>query len=70
MIYEQLRLENQICFPIYLASRLFVREYQPYFEPLNITYRQYLVLMVLWETDQRPLGEIAERLLLNVSLSS
>ena len=67
MIYEQLRLENQICFPIYVASRLFVREYQPYLDPLNITYPQYLVLMVLWETDERAVGEIAERLLLNTN---
>lgn len=67
MIYEELRLENQICFPIYVASRLFVREYQPYLDPLNITYPQYLVLMVLWETDERAVGEIAERLLLNTN---
>lgn len=67
MVYEQLRLENQICFPIYVASRLFVREYQPYLDALEITYPQYLVLMVLWETDQRTVGEIAERLLLNTN---
>jgi DNA-binding MarR family transcriptional regulator len=67
MIYEQLRLENQICFPIYVASRLFVGEYQPYLDALNITYPQYLVLMVLWETDERAVGEIAERLLLNTN---
>lgn len=67
MSYEQLRLENQICFPIYVASRLFVREYQPYLDALGITYPQYLVLMVLWETDHRTVGEIAERLLLNTN---
>jgi DNA-binding MarR family transcriptional regulator len=67
MIYEELRLENQICFPIYVASRLFIREYQPHLDALNITYPQYLVLMVLWETDESTVGEIAERLLLNTN---
>jgi DNA-binding MarR family transcriptional regulator len=67
MSYEQLRLDNQICFPIYAASRLFVREYQPYLEAMGITYPQYLVLLVLWETDQRTVGEIAAKLLLNTN---
>jgi len=67
MSYEQLRLDNQICFPIYAASRLFVREYQPYLDALGITYPQYLVLMVLWETDQLTVGEIAAKLLLNTN---
>lgn len=67
MSYEQLRLDNQICFPIYVASRLFVREYQPYLDELGITYPQYLVLMVLWETDQLTVGEIAGKLLLNTN---
>ena len=67
MNYEQLRLDNQICFPIYVASRLFVREYQPYLDELDITYPQYLVLMVLWEKDQLTVGEIAAKLLLNTN---
>ena len=67
MSYEQLRLDNQICFPIYAASRLFVREYQPYLDALGITYPQYLVLMVLWETDHLTVGEIAAKLLLNTN---
>ena len=67
MSYEQLRLGNQICFPLYIASRLFVREYQPYLEALELTYPQYLVLLVLWETDALTVGEIAEKLLLNTN---
>ncbi|MDP3721029.1 MAG: hypothetical protein Q8R09_01100, partial [Anaerolineaceae bacterium] len=51
MGYEQLKLENQLCFPVYAASRLIIREYQPHLDALGITYPQYLVLMVLWETD-------------------
>jgi DNA-binding MarR family transcriptional regulator len=67
MAYEQLRLDNQICFPVYVASRLFIREYQPYLDALGITYPQYLVLLVLWESDDLLVGEIANRLLLNTN---
>ncbi len=67
MAYEQLKLENQLCFPIYAASRLIIREYQPHLETLGITYPQYLVLMLLWETDDRTVNEIAQRLILNTN---
>jgi len=67
MNYEQLHLDNQICFPIYVASRLSVREYQPYLDALGITYPQYLVLMVLWEADRLTVGEIAAKLILNTN---
>ena len=67
MIYEQLKLENQLCFPVYAASRLIIREYQPHLERLGITYPQYLVLMLLWETDGRTVNEIAQALILNTN---
>lgn len=67
MTYEQLKLDNQICFPIYAASRLITREYQPLLDELGITYPQYLVLMVLWERDELTVNEIGERLLLNTN---
>ena len=51
MEYDQLKLENQICFPVYAASRLITRAYQPLLDELGLTYPQYLVLMVLWEED-------------------
>ena len=53
-MYEQLKLEKQLCFRLYTASRLITQAYRPYFEPLGITYPQYLVLMVLWEHDKLP----------------
>ena len=62
MAYEQLRLENQICFRLYSASRLVVQHYQPYLSALGITYTQYLVLMVLWERDPLTVSGISERL--------
>lgn len=67
MANEQLRLENQICFPLYAASRLVIQEYQPYLDELGITYPQYLVLMVLWETDSIAVSEITQRLILNTN---
>lgn len=60
--YEKLKLENQLCFPLYAASRLMTKCYQPMLNELGLTYPQYLVLLVLWETDNVSLGTIAERL--------
>jgi DNA-binding MarR family transcriptional regulator len=67
MAYEQLKLENQLCFPVYAASRLITREYQPYLEKLGITYPQYLVLMILWENDRLTVTDIARKLILNTN---
>lgn len=67
MAYDQLKLENQLCFPLYAASRLFIQEYQPHLEKLGITYPQYLVLMILWETDSIAVSEITRRLILGTS---
>ena len=67
MVYEQLKLENQLCFPVYAASRLITREYQPFLDRLGITYPQYLVLMILWEEDGVPVNDIARKLILNTN---
>lgn len=67
MEFEQLKLSNQLCFPIYAASRLITREYQPYLDELGITYPQYLVLMVLWENDGITVNEISNKLILNTN---
>lgn len=67
MEYEQLKLENQLCFPVYAASRLITRKYQPFLDELQITYPQYLVLMVLWENDCISVNEIAKKLILNTN---
>lgn len=67
MAYEQLKLENQLCFPVYAASRLITREYQPLLDRLEITYPQYLVLMVLWENDTITVNDIAKKLILNTN---
>ena len=61
-MYGQLKLENQLCFRLYAASRLVTQAYHPFLEELGITYPQYLVLLVLWEQDAQPVNDLARRL--------
>lgn len=59
---EALKLENQLCFPLYAASRKIVSAYTPYLKPLGITYTQYITFLVLWEEDGLFVGDICARL--------
>ncbi|GGN90517.1 MarR family winged helix-turn-helix transcriptional regulator [Saccharibacillus kuerlensis] len=63
--YPQLQLENMLCFSIYASSREITKMYQPYLEDLGVTYSQYLVLIVLWEQDERTVKELGEELFLD-----
>jgi DNA-binding MarR family transcriptional regulator len=65
MNYEQLKLENQLCFPLYASSRLIVRLYNPVLLPLGLTYTKYIVMMALWEKDNIGLKELGETLFLD-----
>ena len=67
MDYEQLKLDNQLCFRLYTAARLTTGAYHPYLAPLGITYPQYLVLLVLWENGSLPVNDIARRLMLETN---
>lgn len=49
--FDALKLENQVCFPLYACSKELVRQYGPYLKELNLTYTQYIVMMVLWEKE-------------------
>lgn len=62
-----LKLENQLCFPLYTASRLVVQAYTPLLKSLNLTYPQYLVLLILWEKDGISVGQITGRLHLDTN---
>ena len=62
---DALKLENQLCFPLYAAARQVVALYTPYLKELGLTYTQYIVLLVLWERDGLSLGEIGDRLSLD-----
>ena len=56
---DVLKLKNQVCFPLYACSKELVRQYGPYLKELNLTYTQYLVMMVLWEKESVSSRELA-----------
>jgi len=63
--HEAMKLANQLCFPLYAASRSVVSLYTPYLKPLGLTYTQYIVFLVLWEKDGITVGEICDKLMLD-----
>ena len=63
--FDPLLLDNQLCFPLYACSRKVVNLYTPYFQPLGITYTQYIVFLVLWERDGVSVRELGQRLYLD-----
>ena len=64
---EQFKLENQLCFRLYTASRLLTQAYHPLLSKHVLTYPQYLVMLVLWEQDSQKVNDIAKRLLLETN---
>ena len=67
MIHEEFKLDNQLCFRLYTASRLLSQAYHPLLSEHGLTYPQYLVLLVLWEKDAQPVNDIAKRLYLETN---
>ena len=63
--FDCLRLDQQLCFPLYAAARKVTGQYTPYFKELGLTYTQYIVFMVLWEKDEVTVGDICRRLYLD-----
>jgi DNA-binding MarR family transcriptional regulator len=59
---DHLRLDDQFCFAVYSTAHALGRAYKPLLAQLGITYPQYLTLLILWEQDDRSIGEIGERL--------
>lgn len=60
MKYDNLKLQNQLCHPLYSAANAIVRAYDPHLKKLDLTYAQYLVMMVLWEEDKVSISKISE----------
>ena len=60
--YESIRLDNQLCFPLYACAKEVVRQYRTPLEPLGMTYTQYVVMMVLWECGSITEKELGERI--------
>lgn len=65
--YASLRLENQICFPLYACAKEIVKAYRPYLEELDLTYTQYITMMALWEHRELRVKELGRCLFLDSS---
>jgi len=62
---DPLSLKNQLCFPIYALAKEVVNQYRPLLDELDVTYPQYLVLMVLWDNEEQTVGQLGEKLFLD-----
>ena len=62
---ETIKLDNQLCFPLYACAKEVVRQYRKPLEPLNLTYTQYIVMMVLWEFGSMTEGELGKKVRLD-----
>lgn len=63
--YDVLKLENQLCFPLYASAKEVVKKYKPYLDEIDLTYTQYITMIVLWEYGQMNVKELGERLYLD-----
>lgn len=63
--YDILKLDNQFCFPLYVISKEIVRQYKPYLDEINLTYTQYIAMMVMWEDREINVKELGKKLFLD-----
>ncbi|MCR5526002.1 MAG: MarR family transcriptional regulator [Lachnospiraceae bacterium] len=63
--YDCLKIENQLCFPLYACSKEIVRRYKPFLDELDLTYTQYITMMVLWDKKETNVKELGEKLFLD-----
>ena len=63
--YDMLKLENQLCFPLYAAAREVTKRYRPFLDDLNLTYTQYITMMVVWECGECSVKALGEKLYLD-----
>jgi DNA-binding MarR family transcriptional regulator len=63
--YDVLKIENQICFPLYACSREIIKQYKPFLDEIDLTYTQYIAMMVLWEMHSVTVKELGEKLYLD-----
>jgi DNA-binding MarR family transcriptional regulator len=62
---DQLHLSEQVCFPVYVLAKEIINQYRPFLEALDLTYPQYLVMMVLWEHEEQTVNQLGEKLKLD-----
>ena len=63
--YDCLNLENQLCFPLYVCSKEIVRKYKPFLEKIDLTYTQYIVMIILWEYGKMNLKDLGNKMYLD-----
>ncbi len=63
--YDSLKLENQLCFPLYAASREVIKRYTPFLKALDLTYTQYIAMMVLWHEKEISVKDLGAKLFLD-----
>ena len=63
--YDALKLDNQLCFPLYACAKEIVRRYKPFLDELDLTYTQYIAMMVLWEEKEINVKDLGKRLYLD-----
>ena len=63
--YDALKLDKQLCFPLYACSREIIKRYKPFLDALDLTYTQYIAMMVLWERGSMTVKELGARLYLD-----
>lgn len=63
--FNELKLENQLCFPLYACSKEIIRKYKPFLDKLDLTYTQYIVMLVLWEKHEMNVKHLGEYLFLD-----
>jgi DNA-binding MarR family transcriptional regulator len=68
--YDCLKLDNQLCFPLYVASKELVRRYKPFLDKIDLTYTQYIAMMVMWEKKKLKVTELCKCLYLDTGTIS
>ena len=63
--YDALKIENQLCFPLYACSRKVMKQYTPFLDEIGLTYTQYITMMVLWEQKEIHVKELGRKLFLD-----
>lgn len=63
--YDVLKLDKQLCFPLYACAKEIVRKYKPFLDEIDLTYTQYITMMVMWESKKINVKELGERLYLD-----
>lgn len=63
--FKSLKLSNQVCFPLYAASREVIKLYKPFLDEYNLTYTQYITMLVLWEDEKITIKELCKKLYLD-----